>query len=74
VNFYAFQTRYSDHLHVKPLETSEDFAKVLEAVKSPSVVWVLRSFEAMNFSDAESQAKQLKAAGHGEQSWAAVKQ
>lgn len=71
MNFYAFQTRYSPHIHVKPLETVDDFNQVLEAVKSPSVVWVLRSFEAWNFSDAQSQAVQLKATGHGENSWAA---
>jgi predicted RNA-binding Zn-ribbon protein involved in translation (DUF1610 family) len=65
--FYAYQTRYSDHINIKP----HDLEEVIEACKSPSVVWVLRHFEASSFDEAQTIAAEEKKKGHGMDTYAA---
>lgn len=64
--FYAYQTKFSETIHVKALATANDFDDLLEAVKSPSVRWVHRQVKAINFQAAVSEAARLKKLGQGE--------
>ncbi len=59
--YLAYRTRYSEHLHVKPHDDDE----AMEAMKSPSVVWVCRHFEAENFDAASNEARRIFNRGEG---------
>lgn len=59
--YFAYRTRFSDHLHIKP----HDDAQAMEAMSSPSVVWVCRHFEAGNFDAATCEARRIFKRGEG---------
>lgn len=50
--FTAYKTRFSRHVSVTPY----NLALVIACRKSPSVAWLLPSFEAMNYNRAISKA------------------
>lgn len=51
--FFAYRTRFSEHVYVK----TYDHAAEVEAMRSPSVVGVLRGFPAASLEAAESFAR-----------------
>lgn len=66
--FYAYRTRYSDHIWVKTGDVTDE----LEALNSPSVLAVVRGIEAVSLAEAEGIAQREFAAGHYTETHAAA--